>query len=51
MSTDDPRIAAIIIIQQTLASMSDEEAEFVIQTVQQNMDLNRRHRRTWELEE
>ena len=51
VATDDPRIAAIIIIQQTLSGLSDEEAKFVIETVQTNMDLNRRHRKAWEFEE
>ncbi len=51
VATDDPRIAAVILIQQALAELSDEEAAFVIQTVQANMDLNRRHRKAWELEE
>jgi len=51
VSTDDPRISAVIVIQQTLSGLSDEEARFVIETVQTNMDLNRRHRKAWELEE
>jgi hypothetical protein len=51
VATDDPRIGAVIIIQQTLSGMSDEEAAFVIQTVQANMDLNRRHRKAWEFDE
>ena len=51
VATDDPRIAAVIIVQQTLSDLSDEEAKFVIETVQTNMDLNRRHRKAWEFEE
>lgn len=51
VATDDPRISAVIVIQQTLSGLSDEEARFVIETVQTNMDLNRRHRKAWEFEE
>lgn len=51
VSTDDPRIGAVIRIQEALSGLSDDECIFVIQTVQTNLDLNRRHRTAYAFED
>lgn len=51
ISTADPQISAMIQIQAILSPMSEEQAQFVIKVVCENLDLNRRHRRAYELED
>lgn len=51
IATSDPQIAAMIQIQAILAPMSDEAAQFVIATVCANLDINKRHRRAYDLED
>lgn len=47
----DPRIAAVIIVQAALAEFTDEEQTFIMQTVEKNLDLNRRLCREYVLED
>lgn len=51
VATIDPRIAAVIKIQEALADLSDEECAFCIETVQRNLELNRRHRVPFQFED
>ncbi len=45
MSTDDRRLSRIIVIQQALQGLTYDEAQFVLQTVHRNMELNDELRR------
>jgi hypothetical protein len=45
VATDDQRLMRVIIIQEALAGLTLEEAAFVLETVQRNMDLNDQLRR------
>lgn len=47
----DPRIAAVIIIQAALSEFAEEEQAFIMQTVERNLELHRRHGRDYVLEE
>lgn len=48
VATDDQRLMRVIIIQEALAGLTLEEAAFVLETVQRNMDLNDQLRRITE---
>lgn len=43
VATDDPRISAVIRVQQALLGLRDDECEFVIEMVQRNLELTRRN--------
>ncbi|OQW71689.1 MAG: hypothetical protein BVN33_14755 [Proteobacteria bacterium ST_bin13] len=45
VSTDDRRLSRIIVIQQALQGLTYDEAQFVLQTVHRNMELNDELRR------
>lgn len=51
ISARDPRTAAIIIVQAALSEFSEEEQQFIVETVIRNLELNRRHCREYVLEE
>lgn len=51
ISTADPQITAVIQIQALLSPMSEEQAQFVIRVVCENLDINRRHRRAYDFED
>ena len=52
VSTDDPRIAAVIMLQDLLSRMSEAEQEFVIDTVRRNLELHRQGgERKWQFQE
>ena len=49
--TDDPRLVAVIQVQSAIRQLSEEEQTFVLKTVQDNLDLHRRHSREYQFEE
>lgn len=43
IATNDPHLAAIIMVQAALSAFTEEQQQFIVDTVVKNMELHRRY--------